>query len=261
MLKSLTPVFGADKRANQLLTKYHYQVKTKDILAGTLVGFEKTQILVHVGLKKAAFLPSEEIAELRPNKGNQWMEKTKVGEFLVIDYHENKTVLSLRRLHFIRLWERFKQIDFKNMILYPLLEKRVVGARLLSFDGLRLYVPNHHLPKYYRRRQTKTEEIQVSILEVKDKKHSIVASTRLAILKKQSPSLKLGLVQDGIVLAVKPFGIFLNVFGIKCLLHVSEISNQKIKNLPALYQKGDGIKVKVLYVNGSQGKIALSAKL
>jgi small subunit ribosomal protein S1 len=260
MLMLSTPVFGADKTAN-LLVKYNYQVKTKDILAGTFVGLEKTQMLVHVGLKKAAFLPSEEIFGYQVNKLNQEIETNKVGEFIVIHYYKNKTILSLRRLHTIKLWERFKQIDFKNMILFCVWEKSLFGAKLLNFDGLKLYVPNSHLPKYYRRTNTKEKLVEVKILEVQDKKHKIVASTRLAIMKRQSPSLKIGLVQVGTVLIVKPFGIFLNIFGIKCLLHISEISNKKIENLHKLYKKGDSIEVKIIYVNGSQGKIAVSAKL
>lgn len=255
-----TPVFGADKTAN-LLVKYNYQVKTKDILAGTFVGLEKTQMLVHVGLKNAAFLPSEEIFSYQVNKLTQEMETNKVGEFIVIHYYKNKTILSIRRLHNNKLWERFKQIDFKNIILFSFWEKNILGAKLLNFDGLKLYVPNSHLPKYYRRINTKEKSIQVKILEVKDKKHKIIASTRLAILKRQSPSLKIGLIQVGTVLVVKPFGIFLNIFGIKCLLHISEISNKKIENLDKLYKKGDSIEVKIIYVNGSQGKIAVSAKL
>lgn len=259
MLMLSTPVFGADKTAN-LLVKYNYQVKTKDILAGTFVGLEKTQMLVHVGLNRVAFLPSEEIFSSPVNTLNRRMETNKVGEFIVIHYKKKKTILSIRRLYNLKLWERFKQIDFKNMILFTVWEKTILGAKLLNFDGLKLYIPNSHLPKYYRRINTKDKLIQVKILEVKDKKHKIVASTRLAILKRQSPSLKIGLVQIGTVLVVKPFGIFLNVFGIKCLLHISEISNKKIENLHMLYKKGDSIEVKIIYVNGSQGKIAVSAK-
>jgi small subunit ribosomal protein S1 len=260
MLNPSIPVFGIDKKAN-LLLKYNYQVKTKDILAGTFVGLERKQTLIQVGLKKVAFLPNEEVYHKPLNKIIEVLEKNTVEEFIVISFSGNKTILSMHRLSCIKLWERFKQIDYKNMILFTHVEKTILGAKLLKFDGLKVYVPKNHLPKYYRRMNTKEKEIEVKILEVKDKKHSIVASSRLAILKKQSPCLKLGLIQIGVVLSVKPFGIFLNVSGIKCLLHISEIFNKKIENLPQLYKKGDSIKVKVIYVNGPQGKIAVSAKL
>lgn len=260
MAKLLNPIFGADKTAN-LLVKYNYQVKTDDILAGTIVGQEKTQMLVHLGLKKVAFLPKNEISMDSTKNAKQKLEKNKVAEFILIDYQDSKAIVSMRRLHYAKLWERFKQLDFKNMVLYTFFEKTILGAKLVGFDGLRMYLPNFHLPKYYRRTTKKTKYIGVKVLEVKDKSHTIVASSRLAIFKKQSSLLHIGLQQKGSVLAVKAFGIFLNLSGIKCLLHISEISNQKIENLHQLYKKGDQIDVKVIYINGRQGKVAVSAKL
>lgn len=261
MSKILTPKFGANKIASVLL-KYNYQVKTGDILAGTVVGIERTQTLINVGLKQVAFLPKEEIFINSSTNLNQIRTTNEIGEFIILsyDYSTNKTIVSLRRMHFLKLWERFKQIDFKNMILFTNLEKTIAGGKLVNFDGLKVFIPNSHLPKYYRRKNTVDNILPMKILEVKDKRYQIVGSSRLAILKKQSPSIQVGLIQMGCVLSVKPFGIFLNIYGIKCLLHISEISKKKIENINKLYKKGDRLKVKVIYVNSSQGKIAVSAR-
>lgn len=261
MSKILTPKFGANKIATVLL-KYNYKVKTGDILAGTVVGIERTQTLINLGLKQVAFLPNREIFINNKPNSRQILSTNEIGEFVIINYDPttNKTIVSLRRLHYLRLWERFKQIDFKNMILFTTLEKSIWGGKFVNFDGLKVFIPNSHLPKYYRRKTSVNNILPMKILEVKDKKYQIIGSSRLAILKKQSPSLQVGLTEIGCVLAVKPFGIFLNIYGIKCLLHISEISNKKIENINNLYKKGDPIKVKVIYVNSSQGKIAVSAR-
>jgi len=260
MFKLLTPKFGDEKTTN-LLVKYNYQLKTNDILAGTIVGLEKNQILVDVGLGQVAFLPIEETFVKTIQNINQILQKNRVGEFLILYSKEGLTILSMRRLSYIKLWERFKQIDFKNMILYTSYEKTIFRAKVFNFEGLQIYTPNHHLPKFYRKIHKKEKQIEVKVLEVKEKKHTVVASTRLAILKKQNPSLTIGLIQTGCVLIVKPFGLFLNIYGIKCLLHISEISTQKIGNISKLYKKGDQIKVKIIYINDRQGKIAVSAKI
>ena len=179
---------------------------------------------------------------------------------LYSDKATKKTILSLRNLHCLRLWERFKQIDFNNMILFGSVEKSIGSGKIINFDGLKIFLPNSHLPKYYKRVNQFTTILPIKVLEVKDKPHSIIGSCRLAIIKRQSPSLEIGLIQLGCILSVKPFGIFLNIYGIKCLLHISEISHRKIENIQELYKKGDLIKVKVIYINSSQGKIAVSAK-
>lgn len=257
----LTPKFGANKIASVLL-KYNYKVKTGDILAGTVIGIERKQNLINLGLKQAAFLPKEEIFLDDSKNQSQTLKTNEVGEFVIL-YHDektNKTIVSLRQLNYLKLWERLKQIDFKNMILFTNPEHSIWGGKIVGFDGLRIFIPNLHLPKYYRRKNSGDTILPTKILEVKDKKYQIVGSSRLAILKKQSPCLQVGLTTIGSVLSVKPFGLFLNIYGIKCLLHISEISNKKIENIKDLYKKGDRIKVKIIYVNSSQGKIALSSK-
>ena len=260
MSKILTPKYGANKIANVLL-KYNYQVKNGDILAGTVIGIERNQTLIDMGLKQAAFLPNAEIVNGQ-KEGNKKLKINEIAEFLVLKHEAstNKTIISLSRLTSLRLWERFKQIDFKNMIIFASSEQPIWGGKLVDFDGLKCFIPNSHLPKYYRRKTGRDNLLPMKVLEVKDKRYQIIGSSRLAFLKKQSPSLQVGLTQIGSVLAIKPFGIFLNIYGIKCLLHISEISNQKIENLMRLYRKGDRIKVKIIYVNSSQGKIAVSAK-
>lgn len=262
MHKPPTSVFGTDKIAS-LLVKYNYQEKEGDILAGTILGVEKSQTLVNLGLGYLTFLPKNEITSSQIKKETEELEKGKTGEFLIIHClpKEKKIIVSLGRLHHLKLWERFKQIDFKNMIFYTVFENRIKGARVVNFDGLEIYLPNFHLPKYYRKINTKTKSIKVKILEVREKNHMVIASAKLALLKKQSLILDLGLIQDAYVLKVKSFGIFLNLLGIKCLLHISEISDKKIDNLHLLYKKGDKITVKVIYINNQQGKIAVSAKI
>ncbi len=261
MTQPLTPTFGSNKIASVLL-KYNYQVKTGDILAGRIVGIEKTHVVINLGLKHVAFLPLNEIFLNFIKNPNEVLNINESGEFVILYYDPvtYKTIVSLKRLYYHRLWERFKQIDFKNIILFTKLKKTIWGGKLVSFDDLDIFLPNSHLPKYYRRNNTKDKFLIIKILEVKDKKHNIFGSSRLAFLKNQSPAFQVGMLQTGCVLAIKPFGIFINISGIKCLLHISEISNKKINDINQILKKGDQIKVRIIYINTSQGKIAVSLK-
>lgn len=255
----LIPKYGKNKIANVLL-KYNYQVKTGDILAGTIVGKERKEILVDLGLTQAALLPNKEITTNLNKEANQVLAINTFGEFLIIYYNSksNLTIVSLRRLHYLKLWERFKQIDFNNMILFTKLKKSVWKGKLVVFDKLNIFIPNFHLPKYFRRKTVANKILAIKILEVKN--YNIVGSSRLAIFKRQSPSLYLGLIQTCCILGIKPYGLFLNIYGLKCLLHISEISNKKIENIKNSFKKGDQIKVKIIYINNSKGKVAVSMK-
>src|SRR6476661_8368635 len=106
MIKLVTPEFGANKIASVLL-KYNYKVKIGDILAGTVVGIEKKQTLINLGLNQIAFLPNQEIFNSLIESPNQIFTGNKTGEFMILycDKSSNKTILSLRNLHCLRLWE------------------------------------------------------------------------------------------------------------------------------------------------------------
>ena len=261
MNKLFTLKYGKNKIANVLL-KYNYEVKIGEILAGTIIGKERKEILIDLGLKQATFLPNQEIYINFNLNPHQILTINQLGEFIIIHYNckTNLTIVSLRKLHYLRLWERFKQIDFNNMILFSKLKKSIWGGKLVEFDKLNSFLPNFHLPKYYRRKNTNNKILSVKILEVKNKKYNIIVSSRLAVFKKQSPSLYIGLIQTCCILSIKPFGIFLNIYGLKSLLHISEIAYQKIENINNVYKKGDQISVKIIYINNSKGKIAVSLK-
>jgi small subunit ribosomal protein S1 len=259
MNKHLSSKYGKNKIANVLI-KYNYQVKIGDILAGTVIGKERKEMLIDLGLKYAAFLPNTEISNHFNKNYEQILPANKFGEFIILNYNKNLTIVSLKKLNYLRLWERFKQIDFNNMILFTQLKKSIWGGKLVEFDKLNSFIPNFHLPKYYRRRNTVNKILAVKILLIKNKNYNIIGSSRLAVFKKQSPSLYIGLVQKCYIIGIKPYGIFLNIYGLKSLLHISEISDKKIENICAVYKKGDQIKVKIIYINNSKGKVAVSLK-
>lgn len=261
MNQPLVSVYGENKTAKVLL-KYNYKIKIGDILAGPVLGIEKTQMTINLGLRKIAFLPNSEFSISQQDKQNQYLQPNEIGEFIILSHNLNtdKTIISLRRLHYIKLWERIRQINFKNMILTTSIAATTRAGKFTDFDGLNVFVPNSHLTKYYRRKNVTSKFLPLKILEVKDKNRYILGSAKLAFLKKQGPSLQKGLIHTGCVLMIKPFGIFLNVHGLKCLLHISEISSKKIIDITKTFKKGDLIKVKVIYVDSSEGKITVSAK-
>ena len=249
--------YGNNKIA-KILIKYKYQIKIGDILAGKIIGIERKEILVDLGFKQTAFLPNNEISI----NLNQKYFLPKYNEFMIIhhNFQTDLTIISLRNVYLLRLWERFKQLDYNNLIPFTKPQKYIRGGKLVKFDELKSFIPNFHLPKYYRRKQTKNQLIPIKILVIKNRKHMIIGSSRLAFFKKYSSSLHIGLIQKCYITKIKPFGIFLNIYGFRSLLHISEISDKKIKNIQDLYKKGDKITVKIIYINSSKAKVAVSKK-
>lgn len=245
-----------------MLSKYSYKVKLNDILAGTIIGLESTHALVDIGLNKAAFLPLKEINIQVFDHPKQILYINFVGEFLILSINEKtgQIVVSLKQVHYMCLWERIKQMDFKNTIIYAKNYKPLGKGKILSFGGLKVFALNSHIPKYYRRKKDKNFLMPFKFIEIRDIVHLTHVNSKLAIFPKLSQNLEIGGIYRGNIISIKSFGIFINILGVQCLLHISEISKDKILNINNLYKQGDQIKVKIIYKSIEQGKISVTLK-
>ncbi|CAM9097423.1 unnamed protein product [Discosporangium mesarthrocarpum] len=249
-------------RFAKILSKYNYQVKLFDILAGVIIGLESNYALVDIGLQNVAFLPLEEISIQKIDQPNQILTTNFIGEFLIISINKktNDIIVSLNQVHYLRLWERLKQMDFRNSIIYGIIEKSIHNGKIINFNGLKFFSVNSHIPKYYRRMNFQNVLLPFKFIEVKDNIHVVHVNSRLAFLKKLSQFLKVNQIYYGCITSIRSFGIFLNIYGIQCLLHISEISNKKITNIKDFYKLGDKIKVKLIYKDVEYSKITVSIK-
>ena len=129
-----------------ILSKYSYKIKTNDILAGIVVGVESNYALVDLGLKQVCFLPLNEIS-ISPitNKVNP-LNSNYIGEFLILNIHKNsqRIIISMKRVQSIYLWDRLRQIDFKNITIYARFIKPLGKGKLINFNGLSFFVLNIH---------------------------------------------------------------------------------------------------------------------
>nr|YP_011005128.1 30S ribosomal protein S1 [Analipus japonicus]WAM61991.1 30S ribosomal protein S1 [Analipus japonicus] len=245
-----------------LLSKYNYRLKKKDILAGVLVGIEPNYALVDLGLEQICFLPLNELSIRFKSEKNldQLLRNKFIGEFLIININ-GSIIISLKQVESIYLWNRLRQLDFKNMIIYAKIEKHLGRGKLTLFDGLYFFVLNSNIPKYYRRTNNQNIFIPFKFLEIKDCFHIAHVSSKCAIFSKANKSLNIGSFYLGNIVSLKDFGILINILGIKCLVHISEISKNQTLNFPSFYKRGDQIWLKIISKNTERAKISITLKL
>ena len=246
-----------------LLSKYNYKIKQNDILAGVIIGLERRHAIVDLGLERVAFLPLKELSiQQLPDFPNQLLHTNYTAEFLILSINKmnGQVILSFKQMQSFYNWGRLKQIDFKTSIIYAKIEQSLGRGKILRFNSLKLFALNLHIPKYYRRNKANKFFIPLKFTEVKDFIHIVYVNSRLALFSKLSSNVQNHNIYYGNIIAVKNFGIFLNILGVQCFLHISEISREKIKNLRLLYQSGQQIQVKILYKDLEQGKISVTLK-
>lgn len=245
-----------------LFKKYNYQFSKGDIIAGKVISFEKFGTLIDIGAKVLAYLPSSEISSFQAFLTKQLLNRGELLEFVLSDYRPNKKtlIISLKQLKSIITWQRLKELIREDLILSGQVKKSTKQGKLIILNGLKGFVLNSHLPKYYRRKQLTKLHLPLKFLELSEGKNKILLSCKLAHFKNQTNFLKPQQVIMGCITDIKSYGLFVNIYGLKGLLHISEISSQRIDNLSKRFQKGQLIQVTVLYINLNRGRISLTAK-
>lgn len=242
-----------------LLSKHSYQVKKNDILAGILIGFEPKYALINLGLERIGFLPLKELALSQITNAEELLNINFIAEFFILDIKDNKRIIvSLKRVESIYLWNRLRQLDFVNMIIYAKIGKSLRRGRLATFNGLYFFVLNSNIPKYYRRTNNQNIFIPFKFLEIKDSFHIAHISSTSAVFSKVNKNLMLGSIYLGNIVSIKDFGIFINILGIKCLVHISEISQNQSVDLSYFYKRGDQIQLKIISKDIERGKISIT---
>jgi small subunit ribosomal protein S1 len=149
------------------------------------------------------------------------------------------------------------------------------GGLLVQWNGLQGFVPASHLkemPGHLGHRDRASvltsrigESLTVRLIEVDPLQRQLVFSERAATQHLGSPSailhsLQPGDVCQGVVTNLTTFGAFVDLGGVEGLLHISEISWERVRHPGDVLGAGQDIEVQVLGVNPEEGRIALSLK-
>ena len=73
-------------------------------------------------------------------------------------------------------------------------------------------------------------------------------------------SLEIGSVHEGVIRSVKDFGAFVDIGGIDGLIHISQMSWERVKHPSELVKEGDKVKVRLEKINPETGKLGLSLR-
>lgn len=87
-------------------------------------------------------------------------------------------------------------------------------------------------------------ELPFKVTEVDEEKTRLLISNRGAASDERMAAVRVGEVAEGIVTSVQPYGAFVDINGVAGLLHISQISHDRITNVDKVLSEGDRIKVR-----------------
>ncbi|GAB6100763.1 bifunctional 4-hydroxy-3-methylbut-2-enyl diphosphate reductase/30S ribosomal protein S1 [Halanaerocella petrolearia] len=242
---------------------------TGDRVTGKVAQLAEDGAYVDIGAKVEGFIPANEISSRRVDPSEELSE----GEELEVEIvnpegEEGHAILSKRKVDEEAAWAKVEEAYDNDEIITAEISREVKGGLVVDI-GLRGFIPASHVAVDYVEdlSQFVGEELELKVIEVEKENNNVVLS-RKAVLEDELAKkkeevlndLSEGDVLEGTVTKLVDFGAFVDIGGVEGLLHISEISWQRIEHPSKVLEEGQEIKVKVLSVNPAEERIALGYK-
>ena len=166
-------------------------------------------------------------------------------------------------------WAQFAQMMEDRTVVKVKIAEAVKGGVVTSLEEVRAFIPASQLSTEYveKLEDWQGKYVEAGIITVDPEKKRLVLSGREvekekkeAQKKERMAQFKAGDVVEGTVDSIKPYGAFIKLDdGVDGLLHISQISTQRIKHPSAVLTEGQTVKVKIL--SAQEGKLSLSMKV
>ena len=242
-----------------------------DTVKGTVLSVKKHEILVDLGAQGVGLVPRREASFARNLKAGDEVTASVIDE----EMEDGYVLLSLRKAVKDKGWDEIQaKLDNAEIVeVVPFDANR--GGLLVEYEGIRGFLPVSQLSaEHYPRVGSADKDeilqrlnslvgkgIKVRILDASKKENKLIFSEKEAIkdgLQARFAELHIGDVIKGVVTGVVDFGVFVNVDGIEGLVHISEISWERV-NSPADYVKvGETIEAKIIAID--KERLSLSMK-
>lgn len=246
------------------------QLKVGDIVEGTVDSVYKHEAWIDLGANGVGVVLRREI------NPSQSLER---GQSIVVSVIDPETdnghaLLSMRRAVKDRGWDQLQQAfeDGEILDISPYDANR--GGLLVELEGIRGFLPVSQLAagNYPRVTGADKDEIlqklnklinktlRVRILDINRKENKLIFSEKEAVkyeTQERLGKLKVGDTVKGTVTGVIDFGAFVNVDGIEGLIHISEISWERVENPRDYIKTGDVVEAKIIAVDKDRLNLSL----
>lgn len=249
-------------------------VKIGDVVKGEVLALDDSkQVIVGIeGTGVEGVVPARELSI----KADEIEDQIKVGDVfdLVViskigsDKEGGSFLLSQRRLEARKVWDEIEQkFEAGENITAPV--NQVVKGGLVVDAGVRGFIPASMVSDHFVEdlNQFKGQELELKIIEIEPSENRLILShkevaraQREAKRQEIMSQLTAGDVVEGKVARLTNFGAFVDLGGVDGLVHVSEISYERVGKPSDVLKVGEDVKVKVLAVDPEKDRISLSIK-
>ena len=236
---------------------------TGETIKGKVIALESDGLYIDIGGKAPGFMPKK---ECRLGVITNFKEKFSIGlemEVLVIKEQNADGMVTVRARALIlsQSLEKVSNSEKNGELIQVTINGFNRGGLTCDVDGLRGFIPRSQLENGQDYQSLVSKTLKVAFLEVNPETRKLVLSEKKALLVSKFADLKLGQLIEGEVLAIKPYGFFVDLGGASGLLHQSSITNGSIRNLREIFVEGEFIKALITEIDLERGRIGLNTAL
>lgn len=270
--KGLTPVRPSEEEVGASYEEFEkgleeatMNVQFGDVIKGYVHEFMHSGALVEIGAKASAYMPEIEYS-LLPCEDPQsvlGLGEDHELEFKVISNEnaEGQFRLSVRRLQIDRAWDEMVKLEAEGaMIEITIAGVNRGGCIVTAENGLRGFMPGSHVVNGPAKEEDIGKKLSVKFLGLQREENNFLVSQRLALMEQSRALFEEGKLVSGKVVNVKPYGVFVDCYGVVSLLHISQISSRKITDLEAIFHAGMAVTCVVFENDPAKQKIALTTR-
>ena len=265
-----------------LLDEEEYKVdlpQRGEIRTGVVASVSPSQILVSIGAKSEGVIAGRALDDISPETRASFEPGQEIEVYILSpeDKHGN-VVLSYTRAIEMKAWTLVEDMLKSEEVYEGKISGYNKGGLLVDVEGLRGFVPASQVSAVRRsmavgstpeQRWAKMqgEAIAVRIIEVDRERRRLILSERAAsnesrqsIKERVIEDLEIGKTYTGRVTSLANFGAFVNINGADGLVHLSEISWERVKHPSEVLEVGQEVDVKVISIDEDKKRIGLSLR-
>ncbi|HEY3289595.1 MAG TPA: S1 RNA-binding domain-containing protein [Anaerolineae bacterium] len=255
--------------------------KKNQLVAGHIASVNDREILIDLGAKSEGIVSGKELEAL-PRDFRQTLEiGQEVYAYVVTPEDRNgNVVLSLARAINERDWRSAEELFQKQDAMESHIAGFNKGGVIVKIGRLRGFVPASQLslahqrmmgdesqPPEQRYQKLVGQKTYVKVIEIDRERNRLILSERAASKEARAAQkdkllseITIGETVEGEVSSVKDFGVFVDLGGADGMIHLSELSYQRVKHPSEIVKEGDHVQVRVISVDRDSGRIGLSLK-
>ena len=250
-----------------------------EIRKGTIASISQNQILISIGAKSEGVVAGRELEQLTQEERDALQVGQEIDVYVIIPEDDNgNVVLSLKRALEQMTWENVEKMIADEVVVDTKIIGFNKGGLIAAIGNLRGFIPSSQVSASRRAQSSgdKPEQrwqkmvgqpISVRIIEVDRERRRLILSEKAANTESRSSlkdrvisELEEGKTYTGRVTSLADFGAFVNINGADGLVHLSEISYERVAHPKEVLEVGQEVQVKVINIDQEKKRIGLSIR-